>query len=72
LLLSQAAAPSREAILKASREVMGQARYATFVKITPTRLEIVAESLGMTNDPSTWRPVTLNVPWFRGGARRTG
>jgi general stress protein 26 len=157
LLAAQAAPPSREAILTAAREVMGQARYATFVtidssgqphsrivdpfppepdfgiwigtnaatrklaqiagnprvtllyfdaprqhyvsvigtamavrdrvektrrfkpewktfyrngaegddyvliKITPSRLEIVAESLGLTNDPATWRPVTLDL-----------
>lgn len=32
------------------------------LKVTPTRLEIVAESLGMTNDPVTWRPVTIRLP----------
>jgi general stress protein 26 len=31
------------------------------ITITPTRLEVVAESLGMTNDPATWRPVTLDL-----------
>ena len=32
------------------------------LKVTPTRLEIVAESLGMTNDPVTWRPVAISLP----------
>lgn len=32
------------------------------IKVTATRLEVVAESLGMTNDPRTWRPVTLDLP----------
>lgn len=31
------------------------------IKVTPARLEMVAESLGMTNDPATWRPVTLDL-----------
>ena len=31
------------------------------VKITALRLEVVAESLGMTNDPNTWRPVFLEM-----------
>ncbi len=31
------------------------------VKITAARLEVVAESLGMTNDPNTWRPVFLEL-----------
>jgi general stress protein 26 len=31
------------------------------VKITAARLEVVAESLGMTNDPNTWRPVFLEM-----------
>jgi len=31
------------------------------IKITATRLEVVAESLGMTNDPSTGRPVILEM-----------
>jgi general stress protein 26 len=29
------------------------------IKVTPLFLEIVAESLGMKNDPVTWRPVTI-------------
>lgn len=32
------------------------------IKITPSRLEIVAESLGMKNDPKTWRPVSTTLP----------
>lgn len=31
------------------------------ITITASRLEVVAESLGMTNDPATWRPVTLDL-----------
>jgi general stress protein 26 len=31
------------------------------IKVTATRLEVVAESLGMTNDPRTWRPVSLEM-----------
>lgn len=31
------------------------------VKIAVARLEVVAESLGMTNDPNTWRPVFLEM-----------
>ena len=29
------------------------------IKVTPLWLEVVAESLGMKNDPRTWRPVTI-------------
>lgn len=32
------------------------------LRIDPLRLEIVAESLGMKNDPETWRPVSIMVP----------
>ena len=32
------------------------------IKVTPSWLEIVAESLGMKNDPSTWRPVSIFLP----------
>lgn len=32
------------------------------IRITPSRLEIVADSLGMKNDPVTWRPVTITLP----------
>jgi general stress protein 26 len=32
------------------------------LRIDPLRLEIVAESLGMKNDPETWRPVSVMVP----------
>jgi general stress protein 26 len=32
------------------------------IKITPSRLEIVADSLGMKSDPVTWRPVTITLP----------
>ena len=32
------------------------------IKIVPSRLEIVADSLGMRNDPVTWRPVTIALP----------
>lgn len=31
------------------------------IKVTPARLEIVSEALGMRNDPETWRPVTLDL-----------
>jgi general stress protein 26 len=31
------------------------------LQVTPLSLEIVAESLGMKNDPATWRPVTIYV-----------
>jgi general stress protein 26 len=31
------------------------------IKVTPTRLEIVSEALGMRNNPETWRPVTLDL-----------
>jgi general stress protein 26 len=29
------------------------------LKVTPLFLEVVAEGLGMKNDPDTWRPVTI-------------
>lgn len=32
------------------------------IKVAPTRLEIVAESLGMKSDPATWRPLTISLP----------
>jgi general stress protein 26 len=32
------------------------------IRIDPSQLEIVAESLGMKNDPATWRPVTIRLP----------
>ena len=32
------------------------------LKVAPLWLEIVAESLGMKNDPATWRPVTVFLP----------
>lgn len=32
------------------------------IKVVPSRLEIVADSLGMKNDPVTWRPVTITLP----------
>ena len=32
------------------------------LRVDPLRLEIVAESLGMKNDPETWRPVSIMVP----------
>jgi general stress protein 26 len=32
------------------------------LKVSPLRLEIVAESLGMKNDPATWQPVTIYLP----------
>jgi general stress protein 26 len=31
------------------------------IRIEPLRLEVVAPELGMTNDPVTWRPVTLEM-----------
>jgi general stress protein 26 len=31
------------------------------IRITPTRLEVVSEALGMRNDPETWRPVVLEL-----------
>jgi len=31
------------------------------IRMTPTRLEIVSEALGMRNDPETWRPVVLEL-----------
>lgn len=31
------------------------------IRVTPSRLEVVAESLGMINDPGTWRPVILDL-----------
>jgi general stress protein 26 len=32
------------------------------IRVAPSQLEIVAESLGMKNDPATWRPVTVYLP----------
>lgn len=32
------------------------------IRVSPMRLEIVAESLGMRNDPVTWQPVTVYLP----------
>jgi general stress protein 26 len=32
------------------------------LRVTPSRLEIVAESLGMKNDPATWLPVSISLP----------
>ncbi len=32
------------------------------IKVAPLRLEVVAESLGMKNDPATWQPVTIYLP----------
>lgn len=32
------------------------------IRIQPTRLEVVAPSLGMNNDPTTWRPVIIAMP----------
>lgn len=32
------------------------------IRIVPSRLEIVAESLGMKSDPITWRPVSVYLP----------
>lgn len=32
------------------------------LRISPLRLEIVADSLGMKNDPATWQPVTIYLP----------
>ena len=31
------------------------------IRVNPIRLEVVAPELGMTNDPTTWRPVTLDL-----------
>jgi general stress protein 26 len=31
------------------------------VKITPTRLEVSAEGLGVKNDPKTWQPVVIDL-----------
>ncbi len=31
------------------------------IRVVPTRLEIVAEALGMKPDPATWRPVILDL-----------
>jgi general stress protein 26 len=31
------------------------------VKITPTRLEVSAEGLGIRNDPTTWKPVVIDL-----------
>ena len=31
------------------------------IRIEPSRLEVVAPTLGMTNDPATWRPVVLDL-----------
>lgn len=31
------------------------------IRIVPSRLEVVAASLGMMNDPATWRPVILDL-----------
>lgn len=31
------------------------------IRVTPTRLEVVSEALGMRNDPETWRPVVLEL-----------
>ena len=31
------------------------------IRVTPTRVEVVAPTLGLTNDPITWRPVTLDL-----------
>ena len=31
------------------------------VKITPTRLEVSAEGLGVKNDPKTWKPVLIDL-----------
>ena len=32
------------------------------IRVRPSRLEIVAESLGMKNDPKTWMPVSITLP----------
>jgi general stress protein 26 len=32
------------------------------IRIEPQRVEVVAPSLGLNNDPKTWRPVTLEFP----------
>jgi general stress protein 26 len=32
------------------------------LRVKPLKIEIVAESLGMKNDPVTWRPVSIMVP----------
>jgi general stress protein 26 len=32
------------------------------LRVSPSQLEIVAESLGMKNDPATWRPVSVYLP----------
>jgi general stress protein 26 len=31
--------------------------------VRPTRLEIVSEKHGLPNDPATWRPVAIDLPW---------
>jgi general stress protein 26 len=31
------------------------------IRVDPNRIEVVAPELGMTNDPVTWRPVTLDL-----------
>jgi general stress protein 26 len=31
------------------------------IRVTPQRLEVVSERLGMTNDPVTWRPVVVDL-----------
>ncbi len=31
------------------------------IRVKPSRLEVSAPSLGLTNDPATWRPVILEL-----------
>lgn len=32
------------------------------IEVTPSRLEVSSQRLGMNNDPKTWRPVILDLP----------
>lgn len=32
------------------------------IRVTPRRLEVVSEKLGMLNDPATWRPIVVDLP----------
>lgn len=37
------------------------------IRVTPRRLEVVSERLGMVNDPATWRPVVVDLTPVRDG-----
>ena len=32
------------------------------IRVRPSRLEIVSPARGIMNDPTTWRPVTIDIP----------